>query len=65
MTGRCGQRYTRYLWVLSHELVYVVVVTVLNARADAPGPHSPEPVADPALAEGATRVANPLEGPPE
>jgi DNA-binding Xre family transcriptional regulator len=37
---------------LRHKLVYVVVVAVLDARADASGPQSPHPIADPALAEG-------------
>jgi hypothetical protein len=37
---------------LSHELVNVVVVTVLDAGADTTGPRGPQAVADPALAEG-------------
>jgi hypothetical protein len=37
---------------LRHKLVYVVVVAVLDARADASGPRGPEAVADPAPAEG-------------
>jgi hypothetical protein len=36
---------------LGHELVYVVVVTVLDARIDAPGPQSPQAVAYTLLAE--------------
>jgi hypothetical protein len=38
--------------VLGHKLVYVVVVAVLDAGADAPGPRRPQPVSDPALPEG-------------
>jgi hypothetical protein len=38
--------------MLGHKLVYVVVVAVLDARADAPGPRGPLPIVDPALAEG-------------
>src|SRR5215203_5540707 len=38
--------------MLGHKLVYVVVVTVLDARADASGPRGPAAEADPALAEG-------------
>src|SRR5215203_3357348 len=37
---------------LRHKLINVVVVTVLDARADASGPRGPQAVADPALAEG-------------
>jgi hypothetical protein len=37
---------------LGHHLVYVVVVAVLDARADASGLRGPAAVADPALAEG-------------
>jgi hypothetical protein len=35
---------------LGHQLVNGVVVTVLDARVDAAGPHNPEAVADPAFA---------------
>ena len=38
--------------MLGHKLVYVVVVAVLDARADAPAPRGPEAVADPAPGEG-------------
>ena len=37
---------------LGHHLVYVVVVAVLDARADPSGSRRPAAVADPALAEG-------------
>jgi hypothetical protein len=37
---------------LGHHLVYVVVVAVLDARADAPSLRGPQAVADPALPEG-------------
>ena len=36
---------------LGHEFVYVVVVAVLDARADTSGLHGPQAVADPAFAE--------------
>src|SRR5215217_7879688 len=38
--------------MLGHHLVNVVVIAVLDARADPSGPRGPETVADPALAEG-------------
>src|SRR5829696_9745976 len=48
---------------LAHELVYVVVVAVLDARVDASGPRGPEAVADPALAEGGhARRGRPVRG---
>jgi hypothetical protein len=47
---------------LGHELVYVVVVAVLHARADAPGPRGPQAVADPALAEGRHPRGWPVRG---
>src|SRR3954451_21052199 len=37
---------------LGHKLVYVVIVAILDARADAPGPRGPAAVAYPALPEG-------------
>jgi hypothetical protein len=37
---------------LGHELVHVVVVTILDARTDSAGPRCPAAVADPALPEG-------------
>src|SRR5918994_1239424 len=46
--------------VLGQELVYVVVVTVLNARTDAAGPRGPQAVADPALAEGRNARRGPV-----
>jgi hypothetical protein len=47
---------------LCHELVNVVVVAVLDARADASGPHGPQAVADPALAEGGPARGRPVRG---
>src|SRR5215213_8477535 len=48
---------------LCHELVYVVVVAVLDASADPPGPRGPEAVADPALSEGGhARRGRPVRG---
>jgi hypothetical protein len=45
---------------LSHKLVNVVVVAVLDAGADASGPHGPQAVADPALAEGCHARGGPV-----
>ena len=48
---------------LSHHLVYVVVVAILDAGADASGPLGPQAVADPALAEGRyARRGRPVRG---
>src|SRR5215211_5830750 len=38
--------------MLGHEFIYVVVVAVLDAGADASAPRGPQAVADPALPEG-------------
>ena len=48
--------------MLGHNFIYVVVVTVLDAGADAPGPRGPEAVADPALAEGGHACGRPVRG---
>jgi hypothetical protein len=37
---------------LGHQFVNVVIVTILDAGAYAAGPRGPQPVSDPALAEG-------------
>src|SRR5215218_7588133 len=47
---------------LRHKLVYVVVVAVLDARADASGPRRPQAVADPALADGCHPRCRPVRG---
>jgi hypothetical protein len=47
---------------LRHHLVYVVVVTVLDAGADASGPRGPQAVADPALAEGGHACGGTVQG---
>jgi hypothetical protein len=47
---------------LSHKLINVVVVTVLDARADAPGPCGPQAVAEPTFAEGGHPSGRPVGG---
>ena len=49
-------------WVLGHELVYVVVVAVLDARADTSSLRGPQAVADPTLAEGCYPSGRPVGG---
>src|ERR671911_3120467 len=51
--GRCAPRRNRlsYLPRSRHQLVNVVVVAILDAGADAPGPRRPEAVSDHALPE--------------
>ena len=48
--------------VSAHKFVDVVIVTVLDARADASGPRGPETVADPALAEGGHACGRAVRG---
>src|SRR5215204_4534269 len=51
------------MWMrLRHKFIYVVVVTVLDAGADASGPRGPQAVADPALAEGGHPRGRPVRG---
>src|SRR5215203_1944626 len=47
---------------LGHELVNVVVVSVLDARAEAAGPRGPQAVSDPAFAEGGHARGRPVRG---
>ena len=47
---------------LRHHLVYVVVVAVLDAGADASCLRGPQAVADPALAEGCHARGRPVRG---
>src|SRR5829696_8325013 len=48
--------------MLGHQLVYVVVVTVLDAGADAPGLRGPATVANPALTERCHPSRRPVRG---
>jgi len=47
---------------LRHKLVDVVVVAVVDTRADASGPRDPEAVSDPAPPEGCHARGRPVRG---
>src|SRR5215204_4706319 len=50
------------LEALGHNLVYIVVVAILDAGADASGSRGPQTVADPALAEACNARGRPVRG---